>query len=259
MLALSPEFESVQSFRFSAESAGSEFLERCFAALSSEASALWDAEVAPHLDMFEAKATQSPRHNREWLYLLRDRSREFREKHVEHLTDRDVREVADFADFVDALDLFDQATAGFPSLPTQLTMIKRLKKFRNLASALAAAVPAGLGLVQGSHYAPGVGDLYIKVLEMISRWSQVKLCHIAPRDRGKARVIQRQIANIVKTALDEIGYIVNSAEAKAIRRIQDEEPIEWEVAYQPGAATNIDAIRSRLKQRGTGKSVEVLR
>jgi hypothetical protein len=255
MLALSPEFESVQSFRASAQNAGSEFLERCFAALSDEASVLWDAEVAPHLDAFESKTAQSLRHNMEWLYLVRDRARAFREKHTEHLTDRDIREVADFADFVDALDLFDQATAGFPSLPTQLTTVKRLRKLRQLAVALAESIPGCLGIVQGSYYAPKVAELYIKVLGMISRWSQVKPYQIAPRDRSKSRVIQRAIADIVKTALCAVDRVVNSAEAKAIRRIQDEAPVEWEMAYQPGDVTNIDAIRSRLRQRGTGKSV----
>jgi hypothetical protein len=255
MLALSPEFESVQSFRASAENAGSEFLERCFAALSDEASALWDTEVAPRLDAFDAKSAKSPRHHTEWLYLLRDLSREFRETHIEHLTDSDIREIADFADFVDALDLFDQATAGFPGLPKKLTIIKRLKKLRQLATSLAKSIPACLVLVQGSRYAPKVLELYVKVLGMILRWSQVKLWQIAPCYRGQSRVIQREIERIVKTALYDTACIVISPEAKAIQRIRDEAPVEWEMAYQPGDVTNIDAIRSRLRQRGTGKSV----
>jgi hypothetical protein len=255
MLALSPEFESVQSFRASAQNIGSEFLERCFAALSDEASALWDAEVAPQLDAFDAKTAKSPRHHTEWLCLLRDLSREFRERHVEHLADSDIRVIADFADFVDALDLFDQATADFPSLPKQLTIIKRLKKLRQLATTLSKSIPDGLGLVQGSRYAPKVLELYIEVLGMILRWSQVKLWQIAPCDREKSRVIQREIEHIIKTALYEAACVVTSSEAKAIQRIQDEDPIEWEMAYQPGDVTNIDEIRSRLKQRGNGKSV----
>jgi hypothetical protein len=255
MLALSPEFESVQSFRTSAENAGSEFLERCFADLSHEASILWAAEVEPHLDAFVGKIPKSPCHDPEWLYLLRDRSREFRERHIEHLTDSDIQEIDDFADFVDALDLFDQATAGFPSLPKQLTIIKRFKKLRQLAEALSKSIPDCLELVQGSRYAPMVVELYIKVLGMILRWSQVRLWQIAPCYREKSRVIQREIKSIVENALHEAAYVLASPEAKAIQRIRDKAPVEWEIAYQPGETTNIDAIRSRLKQRGNGKSI----
>ncbi len=253
MLALSRKIEfadEVDSMKSSASLVEQAFLERCLSSRSDMASNLWNNEFQPRLD--------ASRHgSKENLYVLRDLSVEFIGKYAEHLTEEEIEDTQYFSNFIDAYDFFDGRIEGFKSLPKQVTIIRRFKKIHHLASALASSIPECMAMVQGSRYEPEMVRLYVGVFELLWNWSQpIKPHQIAPKYRDKSRTIQRETKEIIEAALTKIqdnhglSYHPESAEGKAIHRIQDAEPVEWEVSHKPGDVIDLNAIRNRLKQRG---------
>jgi hypothetical protein len=257
MLELSRTIEfvaEVSSLKSSANVVEQAFLERCLAGRSDMASKIWNNEFQPRVEMAKS------RHGIEdSIHVLRDLSVEFARKYAEHLTEEEIDDTKSFSNFIDARDFFDVCAEGFKSLPKQLTVIKRFKKIRHLASTLASSIPECMAMVQGSRYEPEIVQLYLRVFKLLWDWSQlIKLHRIAPKYRDKSRSIQRETKEIIEAALTKIQdnyglpYHPESAEGKAVHRIRNVEPVEWEVSHKPGDVIDLNAIRNRLKHRGNG-------
>jgi hypothetical protein len=253
MLELSRTIEfvaEVSSLKSSANVVEQAFLERCLAGRSDMASKIWNNEFQPRVEMAKS------RHGIEdSVHVLRDLSVEFARKYAEHLTEEEIDDTKSFSNFIDARDFFDGCAEGFKSLPKQLTIIKRLKKIRHLASTLASSIPECMAMVQGSRYEPEIVRLYLGVFKLLWNWSQpIKSHHIAPKYRSKSRPIQRETKEIIEVALTKIQndyrlpYHSESAEGKAIHRIQDVEPVEWKVSHKPGDIIDLKATQDSLLQ-----------
>jgi hypothetical protein len=78
---------------------------------------------------------------------------------------------------------------------------------------------------------------------------------LAPRHYPRfASLIARQLLSDIQIKR-AVWFKGQSAEAKAIERIEDENLSEWEIVPQIAEPIKIEEIRSRLKERGYGKSV----
>jgi hypothetical protein len=230
------------------------FLERCLTGRSDRACTIWNDEFQPRLE-----AAKSRHGSEGHFHALRDLSVEFAREYAEYLTEEEIEDTKYFSNFIDASDFLDQRLESFKSLPKQRTLIKRLKKIRCLASTLAVSIPECMAMIQGSRYEPEMVRFYLGVFKLLWNWSQpIKPHHIAQEYRDKSRTIQRETKEIIDTALTQIQdnyglpYHPESAEGKAVQRIRDVEPVEWEMSHKPGDVIDLNEIRNRLKNRGNG-------
>jgi hypothetical protein len=255
-----------------------DYLESCLAKESNrhpEMLAVWHQQVRPVIDAYMSGDDGSLAYQDKELGVVLSRLIKFRNTYADYLPKIDVDSITSFIKLTESETYFLAVRALIDSAKAHSDPLRRIKGFRKSIDFLSDGAVQYFQAAMLLSCGDGFFNSYRGIIAYILGQVKIDFQSVRPSDRHKFEQVSRDIDKTAKALYWELErlfdrrspelkflvvldveqqvpliYESNSAEAKAIQRIQNPTPDdEWEVSYKPGDTINISEIRNRLKQR----------
>jgi hypothetical protein len=254
-----------------------DYLESCLAKESDrypEMFAVWHQQVRPVIDAYTLGDDGSLEYQGKELGVVLSHLINFRDTYADYLPKIDTDSITSFIKLTESETYFVTVRSLIDSANTYSDPLKRVRKFKKsmdfLSDGAIQYFQAAMFLSCGDSFFNSYRGIIAYILDQIKIDSQT----VRSNDRHKFEQVSRDVDKTAKALYWELQrlfdrrspqlsflvvldveqqmpiiYESDSAEAKAIQRIQNPVPDdEWEVVYRPEDKVDINAIRNRLKE-----------